>query len=144
MSTSRKRKTSDKEVGDTRQVVVMKKRRYTSASPPTPPPPSSSSSSSSAFPDYYESPPASQAVPWEMYDDDDDDDDDDFKFSPASRPLTQTTEREERSSPQTVYILPNSSIVCRRTMQHIYPTIKQTQNPPQATVRTCLHRCATF
>ena len=112
VSTSSKRSTSDMEDGDTRQVVVMKKRRETSASPPPPPPPPSSSSS--AYPDYYESPPASQAVPWEKYDDDDDDDDaddDDFKFSPASPPLTQTTEREERSSPPMVYILPNASIV---------------------------------
>ena len=83
----------------------MAKRLDTSASPPPP-------SSSSAYPDDHESPPASQAVPWEMYDDDDDDDDnDEFDFSSASPPLTQTTEREERSSPPTVYIFPNASIV---------------------------------
>ena len=107
MSLSCKRKKSDTEDDDTRQVVVMKKRRDTSASPP--PPPSSSSAVAAAHPDYYESPPASQ-VPWEMGDDDDDDDG--FEFSPASPPLTQTTEREEeRSSPSTVYIIPNASIV---------------------------------
>ena len=126
MWTSSKPKSSDMEDVDTRQVVVVKKRRDTSASTPPPspkpppPPPSSSSAAAAAaavtaYHDEYESPPAAQTVPWDMYDDDDDYDDDndndDFEFSPASPPLTQSTERQETSSPPTVYILPNASVV---------------------------------
>ena len=109
MSTSSKRKTSDTEDGDTRQVVVMKKRRDTSTPPPTP---SSSASATATYPDYVESPPASQAAPWET-DDDDDDDNDDFKFSPTS-PLTQSTQREEETAPPpppTLYVFPESSVL---------------------------------
>ena len=88
----------------------MKKRRDSSSSPPPfqlPPPSQESSPSSSPG---YESPPAAVPLSWERDDDDDDDDDDKFQFSPASPPLTQTTEREERS-PSTIYVLPDASIV---------------------------------
>ena len=100
---------SEMDDGDTRQVVVIKKRRDTSASPPSQvsppspsqlPPPPSPTHSSSLSPPGYESPPASQPLPRG----------DEFECSPASPPLTQSTEREERSPP-TLYVLPNASIV---------------------------------
>ena len=85
---------------DTRQ-VVMKNWRDSSSSPP----PSEDASPSSS--PGYESPPSAVPLPWER---DDDDGDDEFQLSPASPPLTQTTEREERSPP-TIYVLPDASIV---------------------------------
>ena len=124
-----KRHASGMEDDDTRQ-VVMKKRRDSSSSPqpsqlppPQLPPPSqetthSSSSSSPGKPDY-ESPPAAVPIPWERDDDDDDDEsaspsptgsETQLQFSPASPPLIQTTEREERS-PATLYVLPDASFV---------------------------------
>ena len=81
-----------------------------------------STSASSSSHDYCESPPAAQEIPWDMYNEDDDDDDDDkdaeqhdadFEFSPASPPLTQTTkgEEEEETSPPTLYVFPDSTVV---------------------------------
>ena len=79
-----------------------------------------STSASSSSHDYCESPPAAQEIPWDMYNEDDDDDDKDaeqhdadFEFSPASPPLTQTTkgEEEEETSPPTLYVFPDSTVV---------------------------------
>ena len=44
-------------------------------------------------------------------DDDDDDDDDEFTFSPASPPLTQMTEEDEKTAPPTLYVFPDSTVV---------------------------------
>ena len=69
-----------------------------------------SSSSTSHY--YCESPPAAQEIPWgSLYQDDDDDDDDEFTFSPASPPLTQMTEEDEKTEPPTLYVFPDSTVV---------------------------------
>ena len=44
-------------------------------------------------------------------DDDDDDNDDEFTFSPASPPLTQMTEEDEKTAPPTLYVFPESTFV---------------------------------
>ena len=81
-----------------------------------------SATSSSSSHDHCESPPQAQEIPWDMYNEEDDDDDDqdaekhdaDFEFSPASPALTQTTkgeEEEEETSPPTLYVFPDSTVV---------------------------------
>ena len=40
-----------------------------------------------------------------------DDDDDEFTFSPASPPLTQMTEEDEKTAPPTLYVFPDSTVV---------------------------------
>ena len=41
----------------------------------------------------------------------DDDADDEFTFSPASPPLTQMTEEDEKTAPPTLYVFPDSTVV---------------------------------
>ena len=94
---SRKRKSTAPADGDTREV----KRRGTAAS-----------SSSSSSHDYCESPPAAQEIPWgPLYQDVSDDDDDEFTFSPASPPLTQMTEEDEKTAPPTLYVFPDATVL---------------------------------
>ena len=95
MAPSRKRKSTAPADGDTREV----KRRGTAAS-----------SSSSSSHDYCESPPAAQEIPWgPLYQDVSDDDE--FTFSPASPPLTQMTEEDEKTAPPTLYVFPDATVV---------------------------------
>ncbi|KAI0212386.1 hypothetical protein LSAT2_002691, partial [Lamellibrachia satsuma] len=57
-----------------------------------------------------------QEIPWDMYDEEDDDEDDEdqdaqFEFSPASPPLTKKGEAEDDTSPPTLYVFPDATVV---------------------------------